>query len=391
MKNILPFMRLIHTIRTVAILFLCLGTFSLCDQAQGAPSSFSPKRSKAISYRNQGMLLQNKGDLQGAMQLFQEAQKEDPGYAEVYNDIGVLYEAQGFSSQAEEQYLKAVELDPCFASAYSNLALYYEGKRDVQQARLYWQKRIELGNPDDPWTKKAKEKLIALGEGPVSMGPASAADTGLTPMQQEARKYREEGLRLQKLGDVDTALTCYLKACEIDPHYAAIHNDIGVIYETKGLPAIAEEHYQEAIKIDPSFASAYTNLAILSENKRDLVKAKEYWQMRQQLGASDQWSEIAARRLQDIALVTGIQVPAAEEKEVLDLVDEVSMEKLVSGSGKSDAQKRAAACFAKAQTSMKQGNEMDAYKNAIDAYQNDPQNQEIQQFLFRIQKDMLSK
>lgn len=344
-----------------------------------------------MSLRNQGMLLQKKGDLQGAMQLFLDAQAADPEYAEVCNDLGVLYEAQGFSDQAQTQYLKAVELDPAFASAYSNLALFYEGKRDVQLARVYWQKRIELGNPDDPWTQKAKEKLASLGEGPVDIAPAVPADTGLSPMELEARKYREEGLRLQKLSNVDAALTCYLKAREIDPQYAAIHNDIGVIYETKGLPVIAEEHYLQAIRIDPSFASAYTNLAILSENKRDLVKAKEYWQMRQQFGASDQWSEKAARRVLDIDEVTGIQEPRAAEQEVLDLVSEVSSERSGNRPGMSDAQKRAAESFAKAQVSMRQGNEMDAYKCAIDAYQNDPQNQEIQRFLFRIQKDMLSR
>jgi Flp pilus assembly protein TadD len=211
-------------------------------------------------------------------------------------------------------------------------------------------------------------------------------------MQQQARVYREEGLRLQRRGDIDGALTRYMKAREIDPLYAAVHNDIGVIYETKGLPIVAEEHYLQAVRIDPEFASAYTNLAILSENKRDLAKAREYWEKRVALGTPDEWSERAANRLRDISLVTGLpQQSQADEQEVLALVEDVALQKATADPRMNDSQKRAAASFAKAQSSMRQGNEMDAYKNAIDAYQNDPQNPEIQRFLFRIQKNMLSK
>jgi Flp pilus assembly protein TadD len=361
--------------------------------ALGASTAYSPKRAKAVSLRNRGMLLQKKGDLEGAMQLFREAQKEDPQYAEVYNDLGVLHEAQGQGQEAEGYYLKAVSIDPCLASAYSNLALYYEGQRDIPKARFYWQKRVEYGDASDPWTQKAQEKLHMLGEGPASLADSSLAkEEGLTQMQQQARVYREEGLRLQRRGDIDGALTRYMKAREIDPLYAAVHNDIGVIYETKGLPIVAEEHYLQAVRIDPEFASAYTNLAILSENKRDLAKAREYWEKRVALGTPDEWSERAANRLRDISLVTGLpQQSQADEQEVLALVEDVALQKATADPRMNDSQKRAAASFAKAQSSMRQGNEMDAYKNAIDAYQNDPQNPEIQRFLFRIQKNMLSK
>lgn len=381
--------RTVFSIILVGMLF-CPGVF-----AYGGVSSSSLKRSKAVSIRNEGMMLQNKGDLAGAMKLFLAAQQEDPSYAEVCNDLGVIYESQGLNDQAEQQYLKAIELDPCFAGAYSNLALYYEGKREIQKARLYWKKRVEYGNPDDPWTQKAKDKLAELGDGPVSAVESPSEGKGLTPMQREARKYREEGLRLQQLGNIEGAFTCYMKAREIDPEFAAVYNDMGVIYETKWQLGVAEEHYLEAIRIDPSFASAYTNLAILSENRRDLAKAKEYWEKRRQLGVQDVWADRAEQRLRDIELVSAIGIPPTDEQDVLDLVKEVTDSRRPARKSeakpKTDAQKRAAASFAKAQIALSQGDEMEAYKKALDAYQSDPLNPEIQQFLFRLQKSLLSK
>ncbi len=76
-----------------------------------------------------------------------------------YNDLGVIYEAEGLIDSAEECYLKAAQVDPNYASAYTNLALFYENKRDLGQAAFYWEKRKQFGSPDDPWTRKARQRI----------------------------------------------------------------------------------------------------------------------------------------------------------------------------------------------------------------------------------------
>ena len=110
-------------------------------------------------YREEGYLLQSKGDLDGAMTLYQKAAQIDPSYAVVYNDLGVVYEAKGMLDRAEESYLKAIKIDPKFLSPYSNLAIFYENKRDLDQAKIYWEKRVRLGSGEDAWTQKARKRL----------------------------------------------------------------------------------------------------------------------------------------------------------------------------------------------------------------------------------------
>lgn len=119
----------------------------------------TPLREQAIIYRNQGLKLQELGDLEGAMNLYQKAIVLDPAYAAVYNDLGIVYEAYGFIDRAKESYLKCIKIDPRYLGAYSNLALFYENKRDLKKALFYWEKRVDLGSPSDPWTEKARKRL----------------------------------------------------------------------------------------------------------------------------------------------------------------------------------------------------------------------------------------
>jgi tetratricopeptide (TPR) repeat protein len=131
-----------------------------------------PEQQKtARRYRAEGYELQNIGELDRAMALYQKAVALDPRYATAYNDIGIIYESRGMSDAAEESYLKAIQTDPGLLSAYSNLAILYENKRDLDRALIYWQKRAQLGFLDDPWTQKAKlrqdEIRMVLSENPV--------------------------------------------------------------------------------------------------------------------------------------------------------------------------------------------------------------------------------
>jgi Flp pilus assembly protein TadD len=116
-------------------------------------------KKEAESYRQQGYEYQKMGNLEGAMTFYQKATQLDPGYALAYNDLGIIYEANGCPECAEQVYQKAIELDPKLLSAYSNLALLYESQDNLGRASFYWSKRVELGNPQDPWTIRARQRM----------------------------------------------------------------------------------------------------------------------------------------------------------------------------------------------------------------------------------------
>ncbi|MEW5758545.1 MAG: tetratricopeptide repeat protein [Candidatus Omnitrophota bacterium] len=118
----------------------------------------------AKTYRDLGLQAQSSGDANLAMTYYQKAIELDPYFTTAYNDLGVIYEAKGMYDRAESVYMKAIEIDPACLSAYSNMASIYERKGEYEQAAYYLKLRIKLGNPADPWTYKAQERLYKIAE-----------------------------------------------------------------------------------------------------------------------------------------------------------------------------------------------------------------------------------
>ncbi len=116
-------------------------------------------QNEARMYREKGLELQNAGDIASAMSLYQKAIELDPTYALPYNDLGIIFESKGMLDRAEESYVRAIKIDPKLLSAYTNLAMLYENKRQLNKALNYWRKRFELGDPLDPWTRRAQQRV----------------------------------------------------------------------------------------------------------------------------------------------------------------------------------------------------------------------------------------
>jgi tetratricopeptide (TPR) repeat protein len=212
----------------------------------------------------------------------------------------------------------------------------------------------------------------------------------LTEVQKQARVYRQQGLAYQSVGDADSAMTLYQKAVETDPGYAVAYNDLGIIYEAKGLAGRAEGAYLKAVKCDESLIGAYTNLALFYENKRDLKKAAYYWEKRANLGSPDDpWTQKAKARLKDINFVlSDSPVEDIEEQEVVVMLNDVAKQKALL---KKDDLAFAKVTFDKARQSYKLGDEASAFKLALDAKQLDPSNDEIEEFIRKVQNRLLSR
>src|SRR3989338_6378347 len=106
----------------------------------------------------------------------------------------------------------------------------------------------------------------------------------ITGVAKEAEAYRTKGYDAQQLGDIDTAIEWYQKAANLRPEYASPHNDLGILFETKGWLDRAEAEYEKALAIDPAYKEVHTNLALLYERKGELEKAAFHWMKRYKLG-----------------------------------------------------------------------------------------------------------
>ncbi len=120
-------------------------------------------RDEAVNYRLQGYEAQRRGDPGSALSDYQKAAELDPSYATPHNDMGVIMEEQGRFEEAERAYQQALSLDPNYLEPHTNLALLYERMGQTEKAIYHWMKRYELGDPNDVWTARAEERLVALG------------------------------------------------------------------------------------------------------------------------------------------------------------------------------------------------------------------------------------
>ncbi|MCX5710869.1 MAG: tetratricopeptide repeat protein [Candidatus Omnitrophica bacterium] len=209
--------------------------------AKEEEKGYTELQKTARNYREQGMSAQHIGNIQTAEQFYQKAIEIDPNYAVPYNDLGVLLEAQGQGARAEQSYLKAVQVDPNYLSAYSNLAIFYETKRDLNKAAFYWDKRAKLGDPSDPWTIKAKQRLadmnLVLSPTPVedlreqeivslTKDIVNKKDILSKSDSAQAREHFAKAKRSYELGDYGTALKKAIDAQQLDPNNQEISNFI---------------------------------------------------------------------------------------------------------------------------------------------------------------------
>ena len=123
----------------------------------------------------------------------------------------------------------------------------------------------------------------------------------LTPgdiLQQEGLFYRTEGLKLQRVGELERAADAFRRAVHVKPDYAEAYNDLGVVLESLGDIAGAEEAYKTALRFKPGMGPAHSNLALLYEESDRVKEASTHWGARVRLGpAQDLWVGAARDKL----------------------------------------------------------------------------------------------
>lgn len=149
-----------YTVRSAGILPIGFAFLLLIPKGVASAGTL---REEAVNYRVQGFEAQRRGDAASALSFYQKAAALDATYPTPLNDIGVLLEDQGRLQDAEQSYQKALELNPNYLEAHANLAMLYERMGQKEKAIFHWLKRYQLGDPYDPWTARAEERLVALG------------------------------------------------------------------------------------------------------------------------------------------------------------------------------------------------------------------------------------
>lgn len=129
---------------------------SYADTLMRMAEQANSKLGKAKAFDLQGDIAKDKGDMEGAMRLFQTClalriQLNEPtGIAQSYNDIGATYAESYKPDSAIYYYLKSVSINEKLqnysnvASAYSNIGNLYKDQKANDKAIAYLEKALKL-------------------------------------------------------------------------------------------------------------------------------------------------------------------------------------------------------------------------------------------------------
>jgi tetratricopeptide (TPR) repeat protein len=93
---------------------------------------------------NQGLIKAAAGDPDGALVDFDEAIRQDPGFALAYNARGTLYRGKGDGDRAMADFDRALELDPKLAVAHTNRANLLSDRGEIDRAIADYSQAIEI-------------------------------------------------------------------------------------------------------------------------------------------------------------------------------------------------------------------------------------------------------
>lgn len=127
--------------RLIAAALFCIATFSLFALDVRSQDEDTPD---AVAIFNQGQDLHEKGDLAGAIKLYEQALKIIPDFPEAAYQCGLAELALGRKVNAETSLRKAVELRPDWSLALSSLGSLLVSQNKFDEAERILSKAIAL-------------------------------------------------------------------------------------------------------------------------------------------------------------------------------------------------------------------------------------------------------
>jgi len=211
----------------------------------------------ATVYNNLGYALQHRGDLEAAIDSYQQAVRVKPDFHEALLNLGLVQQISGDFNSAISSYKNAIKIKPDYEEAYYNMGRALQDKGDLEASVECYRVVIEK-RPD------SADALNALAAALQLNGDLDAAvDTynqtlKISPSYVEA--YNNLALALQAKGNTEASISSCQRALEIKPDYANAYNTLGHAQYDKGDLDAAIESYRSAMRIQPNSADAYNNL-----------------------------------------------------------------------------------------------------------------------------------
>jgi protein O-mannosyl-transferase len=180
----------------------------------------------AGAHSNLAAALASRGQIDEAIQHYEEALRLEPDLPEAHNNLGAILDDRGQIDEAIRHYEEALRLKADYPEAHNNLAITLRGRGRIDEAILHYEEALRL-KPD-----------FALA-------------------------HNNLAIILEGRGRLDEAIQHYEEALRLKPDSAEVHNNLGGALAARGQTDEAIRHYEEALRLKPNYAKARKNLAMI--------------------------------------------------------------------------------------------------------------------------------
>jgi TolB-like protein/Flp pilus assembly protein TadD len=243
-----------------------------------SPRKVAPLKAEAYQDYLRGVYFWNKqttASIKTAMEYFEQAIAEDPGYALSYTGLARCYinipsfgttRARDIAPKIKELALKAQQLDSSLAEPHIDLAFVSFLNYDWEDAESEFKKGLQL-NPGDAVAHRLYSTYLAA----VGRMDDALAEDKISQRLDPVSPFMLEGLArsLYRMRQYDEAIAQFRKVLALDPQFGYAHLGLGKVYIQKHMYKEAVEELLLARKLMGNHPSSVSDLArayVLSGN-----------------------------------------------------------------------------------------------------------------------------
>ncbi len=219
-----------------------------------------------VMSNNYANVLKETGQLEKAIQYFQEALRLRPNSPEVLNNLGNVLGQLDKIDDAIKYYTKALELRPDFAQAHYNLAVLLATQGKTDEAIASYRRALRYRPQDVDTLSNLGFALARKGEFDEAIESYQKA---LELEPDNIITHGRLALVLASVDRIDEAIEHCRIVLRAYPDDIEMHCNVGILWERKGSTDEAIKAYRRALKINPEYTKAQQLLkAALSKQEK---------------------------------------------------------------------------------------------------------------------------
>jgi tetratricopeptide (TPR) repeat protein len=213
------------------------------------------KSQQAQSQRDREIAQRQRGEAKAQADEF-ESSEDPPFTADTRFAAGQLAESQRQFDNAIAQYRAALKLNPKHLDSMFRLGAVYVQTKRFDEAIATWQRYLKLTNDSPQGYNNLALAYDAAGK-PNEAAQAYQAAIARDPNHQASRV--NYGLMLARQNQLEAAIAQL--SVVLPP--AAVHYNLGSVFEQQGRTEEAKAYYRKALELDPKLRDARARLSVL--------------------------------------------------------------------------------------------------------------------------------